>query len=102
MTNETSTSRATVATDRPERYGKQLVSHLGRRNGGEWSAEQHSGWIDLATGKASVGAGEGALLLEIRAPAEELPRLEEVIADHLVRFGERDELTVDWSRADTD
>ena len=55
MTNElpTAHSHAAVATDRPERYGKQLVSHLGRRNGGEWSTEQRSGWIELETGRAS-------------------------------------------------
>jgi hypothetical protein len=30
--------------------------------------------------------------------ADELPRLEEVVASHLVRFGERDELSVQWVR----
>ncbi|WP_312884892.1 DUF2218 domain-containing protein [Nocardia barduliensis] len=87
-----------VRTDRPERYGKQLVAHLGRRNGGEWSAEDSSGWIDLDTGRATVTARPGELSLRIEAPAEDLPQLEDVLARHLVRFGERDGLSVTWQR----
>jgi hypothetical protein len=91
-----SSSRAVVRTDRPERYGKQLVSHLGRRNGGEWSAQSSSGWIDLDSGRATVTAQEGELHLRIEAAADDLPRLEDVLARHLVRFGERDQLSVTW------
>ncbi|MGK8506759.1 DUF2218 domain-containing protein [Nocardia asiatica] len=91
-------SRSLVRTERPERYGKQLVAHLGRRNGGEWSAENASGWIDLDTGRATVTARPGELLLRIEAAAEDLPQLEDVLARHLVRFGERDGLSVTWQR----
>lgn len=92
-------THADVVTDRPERYGKQLVSHLGRRHGGEWEARKGSGWIDLATGRASVTVADGALLLRITADTDdELSRLEDVVERHLVRFGERDELSVTWQR----
>ncbi|MGK8522631.1 DUF2218 domain-containing protein [Nocardia asteroides] len=93
-----SSSRSVVRTDRPERYAKQLVSHLGRRNGGEWSERAASGWIALDVGRATVTAREGELHLRIDAAAEDLPRLEDVLARHLVRFGERDHLTVTWQR----
>ena len=101
MTNElpTAHSHAAVTTDRPERYGKQLVSHLGRRDGGEWSAEQRSGWIDLGNGRAILTAEDTTLRLDIHAPPEQLERLQEVVASHLIRFGERDELQVHWVRA---
>ena len=49
-------SRADVSTDRPGRYAKQLVSHLGRRNGGEWSDENGTGWIQLRTGRAFLAS----------------------------------------------
>ncbi|OHU98073.1 DUF2218 domain-containing protein [Mycobacterium talmoniae] len=91
-------THATVLTDRPDRYGKQLVAHLGRRNGGQWSPETGSGWIDLGRGRATVTARGDRLELDVVAPAEDLPRLEEVVASHLVRFGTHDELTVDWRR----
>lgn len=103
MTDNTApaTADAVVATERPERYGKQLVSHLGRRNGGEWSADTGSGWINLGTGRAAVTAGDSALLLHIDGTNDEIARLEEVVGGHLVRFGERDELTVTWHRSAT-
>lgn len=91
-------TNAVVRTDRPERYGKQLVTHLSRRHGGQWSAESGSGWIELGSGRASVTAGEGELLLHITAPPDELEQLEDVLARHLVRFGERDRLVVTWKR----
>jgi hypothetical protein len=89
--------RATVATARPERYGKQLVSHLGRRNGGEWSTEDGSGWIDLGSGRATLLADEGGLHLTVVANEEDLSRLQDVLASHLIRFGDRDELHVSWT-----
>lgn len=94
------TSSATVPTDRPARYGKQLVAHLGRRSGGEWSEADAAGWIALGDHRAEVTASEGALLLHIHAPAAELDRIEDVVGRHLVRFGTRDELVVRWLRAD--
>lgn len=96
MSRDSATTQAVVPTERPDRYGKQLVSHLGRRNGGEWSPESRSGWIDLGSGRATVTAREGELELTVTAPSDELPRLQDVVGSHLVRFGERDELTVAW------
>ncbi len=97
MTASAST-HATVITDRPERYGKQPASHLGRRNGGEWSSETHTGWIDFGHGRATLTANGDQLQLEITAPCDQLSRLEEVVASHLVRFGADDELSVAWQR----
>ncbi|QNI06997.1 DUF2218 domain-containing protein [Mycobacterium kubicae] len=94
-----SAARAAVSTDRPERYGKQLVSHLGRRHGGEWDSGNGTGRIDLDSGQAIVTAAEGVLLLRVTSTSdEELTRLQEVVEQHLVRFGERDELSVTWER----
>jgi uncharacterized protein len=98
-TNDTSAStHATVITDRPGRYGKQLASHLGRRNGGEWSADTSTGWIDFAEGRATLTADDDQLRLEITAPCDQLGKLEEVVASHLARFGETEELCVEWQR----
>ncbi len=93
-------STASVATDRPGRYGKQLVSHLSRRLPGTWSEEAGGGTIELSDGLATLAAADGALDLSIDAPAESLDRWEDVLGRHLVRFGARDELVVQWSRSD--
>ena len=100
MTNSAAlaSTRSTVLTNRPERYGKQLVAHLGRRNGGQWSPEKGSGWIDLGTGQVTVTSKGGELHLHIVSRADNLPQLEGVVAHHLARFGDPDELTVTWER----
>ena len=91
-------STALVATDRPGRYGKQLVSHLSRRNGGQWSDTDGSGWIDFGSGRAEVSSTEEGLALSLAADGPDLARLEDVIGRHLVRFGARNELRVAWTR----
>ena len=58
-------TRATALTDRSERYGKQLVSHLGRRNGGQRSPETQSESIKLGSREATVTAKDGELRLRI-------------------------------------
>jgi hypothetical protein len=52
----TTTSTATVATDRPGRYGKQLVSHLTRRATGEWDEQAGTGWIQFTGGRVALTA----------------------------------------------
>jgi uncharacterized protein len=71
---------------------------LGRRNGGEWSTESATGWIDFGCGRATITARGDQPHLDITAPCRELSRLEEVVASHLVRFGGQDELSVVWQR----
>lgn len=103
MTNDDSAStHATVITDRPERYGKQLASHLGRRTCGEWSEDTSTGWIDLGSGRATITAKGDQLHLDITAPCGEFSELEEVVGSRLVRFGEKDELSVMWNRDTVD
>jgi uncharacterized protein len=92
------TSTAAVVTDRPARYGKQLVSHLTRRASGEWSDDAGTGTITFEGGAATLTAGEGVLTLVV--DGDDLDRLEDVVGRHLVRFGTKDELVVRWQRGD--
>jgi hypothetical protein len=94
------TSEALVVTDRPARYGKQLVAHLGRHGGGEWSETEERGWIQFTGGRAEVVCVPDGLRLSVEAAgAADLARLEDVVGRHLVRFGAKDELQVCWSRS---
>lgn len=95
-----SDSRAVVTTDRPARYGKQLVNHLGRKQGGEWDDTASTGWVALVDGRLEASVGEGGLVLSLTAPEPDLERLEHVVGRHLVRFGARDDLVCAWTRAD--
>ena len=99
MTQNALTSTAVVATDRPGRYGKQLVSHLTRRATGEWDEQSETGWIQFTGGRVVLTATDGALDLALTVE-EDADRLEDVVGRHLVRFGARDELVVRWARSD--
>jgi hypothetical protein len=59
----TSRSEALVVTDRPARYGKQLVAHLSRRNSGDWSDSDQRGWIEFADGRAELSCASDGLHL---------------------------------------
>ncbi|SEC83291.1 hypothetical protein SAMN05216489_01747 [Streptomyces sp. 3213] len=93
-----SRSEARVVTDRPQRYAKQLASHLGRRSETSWDEEAGEGRLVFQDGTGSLTATEGALLLAVEAEPEFLDRLEDVVGRHLVRFGTKDELVVEWRR----
>jgi uncharacterized protein len=96
----TGRSDALVVTDRPARYGKQLIAHLGRRNSYEWSDQDRRGWIEFPDGRVELSCTDGGLLLTLRSDPDSVARLEDVVGRHLVRFGARDELQVQWSRGD--
>ncbi|WP_328842753.1 DUF2218 domain-containing protein [Streptomyces sp. NBC_00258] len=101
MTNApTAASTAVVTTERPARFGKQLVAHLGRHSGGEWSDDEGTGWISLGEARAEVEARSEALILRVYGPTDDLDDLEDVVGRHLVRFTRRGQVTVRWVRAD--
>jgi caffeoyl-CoA O-methyltransferase len=90
-------SVARVATAQPERYLKQLVSHLGHRRSTELHADG-SGLVRFDDGRCELTAQPGVLVLT--ASAEDLAGLthvQDVIKRHLERFGTRAELQVTWS-----
>ena len=88
---------AEVATDAPERYAKQLVSHLGRRL--TWVTDGGTSRAPIGTGVGAVVVGDGILTLRAEAPDREtLERIQHVLGSHLERFGQRNELAVNWER----
>lgn len=92
-------SIASVPTQRPTRYGKQLVSHMARKINGSWEGE--SGHLDFnGGGDVRLSCQDDSLILEISCPENEVERLEEVVGVHLARFGSKDSLSVVWKRED--
>ena len=96
-------STGTSHTDRPERYAKQLTNHMSRRYGGEWNAENSTGWIELVKGRADVACewegGASRVVISLTSVDDEAAGfLESVIERHLVKFGEKDGLSMTWTR----
>ncbi|MFF2315313.1 DUF2218 domain-containing protein [Arthrobacter sp. NPDC058097] len=88
-------STALVRTDTPERYAKQLASHLGRR--AQVIDEPAGLRIVFEAGECLLQTRTGVLVLKAQADSE--PNLEtvmRVIAVHLERFGQSNELRVGW------
>ncbi len=92
-------SAAAVPTDAAERYAKQLLAHIGRKNAVEpVDGSPHGGRLVFAYGTGTVRPEVGRLVLEAAAPDEEsLARVQDVLGRHLERFGARRELIVRWS-----
>lgn len=92
------TTTAFLETDRPERYIKQLVSHLGNRL--ETSVD------DAGTATVRMPNGSTCVLvpnetgIEMRANAdddESMARIQDVVGRHLIRFTKDEALTRDWT-----
>lgn len=89
-------SRAEVATATPERYAKQLASHLGHRVPVETTPDGDR--LTFGDGRGLIQVGDGVLVLQAEADGEQaLGVVQDVLARHLVRFGQKQELVVTWS-----
>ncbi len=92
----TVTSSARIATDRGERYRKQLASHFGNKI----EVEQAPAGIVLKWGfggTTTLTVEDGALVMLAAADdGETLDRVKDVTGRHLERFGDKDGLVVTW------
>ena len=90
------TRHGTMPTDRPERYAKQLAGHWARK--GSAGEEDGATVIRFDTGQVvELRAEPGALRIAASVPDDGDPdRFAQVVAEHLQRFGHREELAVSW------
>ena len=91
---------ALVAIDRPARYAKQLVSHLGHRGDTSQTADGRAR-SPCVTGTCVVAPGSRYLeLIAASQDAEGLAAVQDVVARHLLRFaGEESGVRIEWSPA---
>ncbi len=98
MKHATRTRYGSMPTERPERYAKQLASHWAAR--GEQVEDALSTTLRFDTGQVLVMRPQkGRLELEVSVPEEgemDVDRFAQVVAEHLQRFGQPDELHVTW------
>ncbi len=87
-----------MPTERPERYAKQLASHWAKR--GKQVEEDATTTLHFDSGQVVVlRPVDGRLEPEVSVPEEgevDVDRFAQVVAEHLQRFGQRDELHVTW------
>jgi uncharacterized protein len=92
----TVTSTARVATERGERYRKQLASHFGNRI--EVAESPDGTVLTWGFGGTTTLTVEPGVLVMVAAADDEqtLDRVKDVTGRHLERFGEKDGLVVTW------
>ncbi|MCW4353669.1 DUF2218 domain-containing protein [Hoyosella sp. YIM 151337] len=91
-------SVAYVATDRAERYLKQLARHFGHQVPVVQEGPHAEFSFDMGAGIAD--ASRGYLVLKAHARSDgDLSAIQDVLATHLEQVGELDGLSVSWSPA---
>lgn len=87
-------STAKIETEQAERLIIQLCKHWGHkfpvRQGERW------GEIDLPLGTCRMRADDAALSVELEGEADQMSRLQEVVAEHLQRMARKEELVIRW------
>ncbi len=92
-----SLATAQIPTEFASRYLQQLCKHWSHKFPVEFTP-QH-GRIEMSAAVCTLDAAPGALTLQLEAPADQIERMEGVVAEHLQRFAFREELQIDWSAA---
>ncbi|MEV4413853.1 GNAT family N-acetyltransferase [Catellatospora sp. NPDC049609] len=88
-------STARVVTDRPHRYIKQLVSHMGRKV--PTRLDEERGSVMFSVGSCLLVAATGHFDMIVKAgAADAVAAVEDTMTGHLLRFATRDTLTIDW------
>lgn len=92
------TIHSTVVTNNPQRFIKQLASHLGRKL--EISSTGGATVIGFDGGSCELRPVEAALEMTAAASSlEMLDRVQDVVGRHLEQFGTREGLVVAWQPA---
>ncbi len=86
---------ARVATPKAGRYLKALVNHFNHKANAGYDG--NSGHVTFPFGQCEMTAEDDALLLHVSADTEtKFQRVQEVVASHLARFAQKEELHVEW------
>ncbi len=95
------TRSGTMATDRAARYAKQLAGHWARKGGVE--EQDGATVIRFETGQVVDLRPEDAhLAITVSVPeGMDADRFATLVAEHLQRFGQRDELEIVWDHDPT-
>jgi caffeoyl-CoA O-methyltransferase len=89
-------ARAEVPTPTPDRFIRQLVSHLSHKATTELQSDE-TGVIAVHDGQCKLTSEGELLVLEATADgAEGLAHIQDVVGRHLERFGARAALRVEW------
>ena len=94
-------SEAHVGTEHAVSYLRQLCRHWSHRFPVQFTDEQ--GTIQLPSSLCLLQSKPDRLDIRLElAEGGDQPRIEEVVAEHLQRFGFREQLVFDWQRSENE
>lgn len=89
-------SESRVATEKASAYLKQLCRHFKHKVPAEF--DDARGFAQFAMGTCELLAEDGLLVMRLEAEtAEALDKVKYIVSDHLVRFGFRENIQVEWT-----
>ncbi|MDF1790427.1 MAG: DUF2218 domain-containing protein [Thalassobaculaceae bacterium] len=89
------TATAIVRSEKAGRYLVQLCKHFAHKIPAEWT--DTTGFAPFAMGNCRMTAEDGVLILVCEAETEEaLGTVKYIIEDHVVRFGWKEKISVNW------
>lgn len=87
---------AIVQTEKASRYMKAMINHFGSKVNAAY--EGNNGHVDFGFGRCEMQADETALTLRAMGKnAGEISGVERIIGSHLVRFAQKEELSISWN-----
>ncbi|MDT0500777.1 MULTISPECIES: DUF2218 domain-containing protein [unclassified Halomonas] len=87
------TSTAWIQTQNAQRLMNRLCKHWGHKFPVTLDAQQAE--IELPLGVCRMH-GADALAVELQSDAAQMPKLQQVVADHLQRMAARETLDIEW------
>lgn len=88
------TTTAEISTEHASKYLQQLCKHFGHKVPVEFTPT--SGSVDFSFGRCEFSADPDQLTMKSTAEASNLPKLEKIISNHLMRFAFREDISINW------
>ena len=88
------TSSATIQTQDPQRIMSRLCKHWAHKLPVTLSADQ--GEIELPMGICQMQCTD-VLTVILKSDTEQMPTLQQVVSDHLLRMAGKETLVIDWT-----
>lgn len=91
-------SSAKLVIDRPERYAKQLASHIGHK---AESVAEADGITTITFGFGGTGTiaveSDSVLLTGEAGNQEDLEKIQNILGKHLLKFAKLEDQQLDWN-----
>lgn len=88
------TSSATIQTQNPQQIMNRLCKHWAHKLPVTLSSDK--GEIELPMGVCQIYCTD-LLIVTLKSDAEQLPKLQQVVSDHLLRMAGKETLVIEWA-----